>query len=158
MLSLCPRIAPTRRAGWDTQNNNVHEPAKRKHKSAIAFLNRVDNENSPGHFGPFDGSIPYKSPRDLADKREYRKILASHRMIVVGTEARRAPAVHSETTGRPAAHSKTTGGRAPWEHPVENSLRGGRARTPIEDDSKLCTGSTSTWKFHGRRALENIDS
>jgi hypothetical protein len=35
---------------------------------------------------------------------------------------------------RPAARPKTTGGRAPWEHPVENSRRGGRALT--NTDSK----------------------
>ena len=45
----------------------------------------------------------------------------------------RAPATHSETTGS-------------------------RARTLVEDDPKLSTGSTSTWKFPGCRALENIDS
>src|ERR1700722_2528338 len=45
----------------------------------------------------------------------------------------RAPATHSETTGS-------------------------RARTPVEDDPKLSTGSTSTWKFPGCRALENNDS
>ena len=69
----------------------------------------------------------------------------------------RAPAAHRKTTGRPAAHSKTTGGRAPWEHPVQNSRRGGRARTPVEDDLELSTGETSTWKELGRRAPENID-
>ena len=47
------------------------------------------------------------------------------------------PAGRSETTGRPAAHSKTAGGRA---------------RRPVEDDPKLSTGSTSTWKSPGRRA------
>src|ERR1700722_13764773 len=47
----------------------------------------------------------------------------------------RAPAAHSETTGWPAAHSNTTGGRAPWEQPVENSRRGGRA--PENIDSKI---------------------
>lgn len=40
----------------------------------------------------------------------------------------------------PAAHSETTGSRA---------------RTPVEDDPKLSTGPTSTWKCPGRRALEN---
>jgi hypothetical protein len=50
----------------------------------------------------------------------------------------RAPVAHPETTGRPAAHSKTTGGRAPWEHPVANSRRGGRALENI--DSKNTGG------------------
>src|ERR1700683_2816114 len=68
----------------------------------------------------------------------------------------RAPAVHPETTGRPAEHSKTTGGRAPWEHPVENSRRGGRARTPVEDDPKLSLAARS--KTTGSRAPENADS
>src|SRR3984957_14820220 len=45
----------------------------------------------------------------------------------------RAPATHSETTGS-------------------------RARTPVEDEPKLSTGSTSTWKFPGRCALESTDS
>jgi hypothetical protein len=44
--------------------------------------------------------------------------------------------------------------RAPGAH---SETAGCRARTPVEDDSKLSTGSTSTWKFLGRRALENID-
>jgi hypothetical protein len=45
--------------------------------------------------------------------------------------------------GGPAAHPETTGSRA---------------RTPVEDDPRLSTGSTSTWKFARSRALENIDS
>src|SRR5665213_1843073 len=85
-------------------------------------------------------------------------------------------------TERPAVHSKTTGGHArqqpgrrqpgvvpwdnidsripgggAWEHPVENSGRGGRARTPVEDDPKLSTGSASTWKFPGRRARTPVE-
>ena len=47
----------------------------------------------------------------------------------------RAPAAHPETTRRPAAHSKTTGGRAPWEHPVENSRKGGRALENIDSNN-----------------------
>jgi hypothetical protein len=37
-------------------------------------------------------------------------------------------------------------------------MTGSRARTPIDDDPELSTGSTSTRKFPSRRALENIDS
>jgi len=39
--------------------------------------------------------------------------------------------------GGPAAHPETTGSRA---------------RTPVEDDPRLSTGSTSTWKFPRSRA------
>src|SRR5665213_3041219 len=74
-----------------------------------------------------------------------------------GSVLSRAPAADPEMTERPAVHSKTTGGRAPqqpgrrqpgvvpwdnidsripgggaWEHPVENSGRGGRALENID--------------------------
>ncbi len=52
--------------------------------------------------------------------------------ITRGIQLAKRRRAHSETTRRQAAHSKTTGGRAPWEHPVENSRRGGRALENID--------------------------
>jgi hypothetical protein len=57
----------------------------------------------------------------------------------------RAPGEHpveNSRRGGPAAQSKTTGSRAPWEHPVEK-LPPGWPSSTVEDDRKSCTMGTS---------------
>jgi hypothetical protein len=131
-------------------NGNPVGPTQSVNLSPGTMASLSFNPNSitqPGRQEFIPQMAPINAPGVAAACMGSAEVLSQGRALSRPTKPRRQP-----SAPRPPPTNRML------KKATARLLTRSRARTPVEDDPKLSTGSTSTWKFPSRRALEIIDS